>query len=286
MEPESGPERSSLFIASTDEGRKVAKKLQRELDGDADVTVWDQGVFPPGAGTLETLITKASQFDFAAVIIQGDDWVESRGAKSLAPRDNIMFELGLFMGHLGRDRTFMIVPEDNILKLPSDLAGITQLRFRPRAALQAALGPTADSIRDSIQRMGRRTIVDLSHVPKATIREPAGDSVVPRVIPTVSGWVEDLPMHLAVCLLVKPWGTNHYWLQGGGPTPRHPNGNWFVHSAILGADNSPSGSGFDIALCLVTPKALAVLERDYKNGKGTALPPGTKILAQIGATRA
>ena len=50
----------------------------------------------------------AGRADFAAFIISPDDTVISRDAENLAPRDNVIFELGLFMGVLNRQRVFLI----------------------------------------------------------------------------------------------------------------------------------------------------------------------------------
>jgi len=58
-----------------------------------------------------------------------DDILETRKMSKLSPRDNVMLELGLFSGSLGQERAIMLVDNDSDLKLPSDLNGITQLRF-------------------------------------------------------------------------------------------------------------------------------------------------------------
>lgn len=55
-----------------------------------------------------------------------DDLVRYRGKKVNAPRDNVIFELGLFMGAIGRDRTYLLTSSKE-MKIPSDLDGITRL---------------------------------------------------------------------------------------------------------------------------------------------------------------
>jgi predicted nucleotide-binding protein with TIR-like domain len=52
-----------------------------------------------------------------------------RNDETLGPRDNIVFELGLFMGRLGRERTFIVRPASGPLKIPSDL--VRDLGFAP-----------------------------------------------------------------------------------------------------------------------------------------------------------
>ena len=65
------------------------------------------------------------------------------------PRDNLLFELGLFTGALGRARTFMVYCRDDKLHLPSDLAGVTAATYPAREDdnLEAALGPVCIRIK-------------------------------------------------------------------------------------------------------------------------------------------
>jgi Predicted nucleotide-binding protein containing TIR-like domain len=82
-------------------------------------------------------------FDFAILVLTPDDLVERRGAQGQQPRDNVLFERGLFMGRLGRERTFIVHGRGVELNLPSDLAGIQPATFARRGDgnLRAALGP-------------------------------------------------------------------------------------------------------------------------------------------------
>ena len=120
----------SIFIGSSSEGLEIAMKLQNSLMFCAEATVWHQGVFGLlSVGTLEALVDAAPQFDFAVLVLTPDDLTDSRGIQSNAPRDNVLFELGLFMGVLGRTRTFILTTNSQDLKLPSDLAGVTTARY-------------------------------------------------------------------------------------------------------------------------------------------------------------
>jgi hypothetical protein len=141
-----------MFIGSSAEGLPVAQALQAELDHDVETTIWSQGVFGLSGGTLETLMATIGQFDFAALVLTPDDLVTKRGETRKAPRDNVMFEAGLFIGGLGRSRTFFVVNREEHVDLPSDLAGITMAQYRPRTDgnLQAAVGPVATNIRAAI----------------------------------------------------------------------------------------------------------------------------------------
>ncbi len=44
-------------------------------------------------------------------------------------RDNVLFELGLFIGAIGKDRSFIIKPRDVKLHLPTDLLGVNQTDY-------------------------------------------------------------------------------------------------------------------------------------------------------------
>jgi predicted nucleotide-binding protein len=152
------PVRPSVFIGSSAEGLRIAKFIQVELDHACEVTIWSQGVFGLGDGTLEALVRAVGEFDFAILVLTPDDLVESRGAEKQAPRDNVLLELGLFLGALGRQRTFEVHDRTANLKLPSDLAGVTPATYEPHASgnLRAALGAPCTLIEDVIRRLGRR----------------------------------------------------------------------------------------------------------------------------------
>jgi hypothetical protein len=57
-------------------------------------------------------------------ILAPDDMTFSKDETKPAPRENVLFEHGLFMGVLGRERVFLVYDQAVGLKIPSDLAGI------------------------------------------------------------------------------------------------------------------------------------------------------------------
>lgn len=124
------------------------------MDDDIETTIWSQGVFGLSKCTLESLTQAARDFDFAVLVLSPDDLKQKRGRLSTAPRDNVLFELGLFMGALGRSRTFIVHSRDTALDLPTNLAGATAATFATRADgnLQAALGPVCTQLKLEIQR--------------------------------------------------------------------------------------------------------------------------------------
>ena len=149
----------ALFLGSSIEGLNTAYAIQQALDYDAEPTVWSQGLFQPSQSVLFELVKSLSRFEFAVFVFSPDDTVKLRGTEFLAVRDNVIFELGLFMGALGPSRCFYLVPRSvGALHLPSDLAGITPLTYnaaRLDGNLLATLGPACNEIRNAIKLHAR-----------------------------------------------------------------------------------------------------------------------------------
>jgi Predicted nucleotide-binding protein containing TIR -like domain len=94
--------------------------------------------------------------DFAVLVLTPDDQVISREKWCSAPRDNAVFELGLFMGALSRSRTFLLTPSGVEMKIPSDLLGLTPLSYTPSDAVELlqAVQPACDKLRTVIKKLG------------------------------------------------------------------------------------------------------------------------------------
>lgn len=124
-------ERPWLFVGSSAEGLAIGRELKSDLSHDPiEVQVWTDGVFKASQDTMDSLMIATLHSDFAVIVMSPDDSVTARGSTELAPRDNAIFELGLFMGALGRSRTFLLKPRGVSVKLPTDLLGVTPLEYR------------------------------------------------------------------------------------------------------------------------------------------------------------
>jgi nucleoside 2-deoxyribosyltransferase len=159
-----------VFLGSSTEGLSVAEVIALRLEHVADVTIWDQGIFQLGKGTLESLVEAVAQFDFAVMVLSPDDVVTTRGDTELGPRDNVLFELGLFMGALGQARTFMLFNRDTPPRLPTDLKGIAAATYSERedGNLEAAVGTAATRLKITFNRLGHRTQrAAMRHTPEA-----------------------------------------------------------------------------------------------------------------------
>ena len=145
--------RPRIFVGSSSEGLDVANKLQELLSGEFSVVVWNQGtVFGLGTSTLEALEAAVLEFHHAVFVFTADDQLTIRGELKPVARDNVLFELGMFIGKLGRKKAFVVHPGKNGISLPSDLAGITTAPYDPKERnLAAALGPVATRIRTAVR---------------------------------------------------------------------------------------------------------------------------------------
>lgn len=115
-----------LFIASSAEGLPVAEAVNIKLENVARVKQWDNA-FDLSSITIDTLVARAEGTDFAVFIFHKDDEATIRGESYNIVRDNVILELGLFIGALGRPNCFVLVPNSvgDKFRLPSDLSGVT-----------------------------------------------------------------------------------------------------------------------------------------------------------------
>lgn len=151
-----------LFVGSSVESLDVAYAVQENLEFDAETTVWSQASFQPSQSTLRDLIGTLDRFDFAAFVFASDDIVHIRGRAQPAVRDNVIFELGLFLGALGPNRCFIIMPRGaERPSLPTDLLGIDPLSYaswRSDQNLVGALGSACNKIRCVFRSAGAAPI--------------------------------------------------------------------------------------------------------------------------------
>ena len=150
---------SSCFIGSSSEGLPHARALAANLkDAGIECELWNLSTFALGLTTMEGLEAAMARNSFAVFVATADDKTISRGKAKLSPRDNIIFEFGLFAGRLGRGRAFLLVPDDvPSLKLPTDLLGVTIGSFAVRRTMTAqrnSMRPAAAAIAEGVEQQG------------------------------------------------------------------------------------------------------------------------------------
>lgn len=161
-----------IFIGSSSENREVVGALKivlgkaRRLTFKIDPAPWDEGVFKLSAAYIESLERELDRADFSILVLTPDDVTRIRETEVRTPRDNVLFELGLFMGRLQRERCFMLYARDDKPKLPSDLLGIKAATYEhvDPADLETALLPACEQIleavSDILERPGVSSFID------------------------------------------------------------------------------------------------------------------------------
>ncbi len=200
--------RTRVFVGSSGEALDISYAVQEELNRDFEVTVWNQDVFRLSHDALDSLLQALDSSDAGVFVLKPDDVTESRGDASPSVRDNVIFELGMFIGRLGRDRTFMLMPTTPAVRLPSDLAGVITARYdagrfdrQPRAAIGSACNQIRQAVRAIQPRMATeprsRSRLDraMSRMSKDLERFLAENAVIPDDH-SITMWPEPVTLQL------------------------------------------------------------------------------------------
>lgn len=150
-------EKIRIFIISSVEALPIARAVENAFEyDDYNVTLWTHDVFKASHYPIESLEAELDVSDFAIAIVQPDDVTEIRGEKRVVPRDNVIFELGFFMGRLGRERAILMEPRGEEVSLPTDLSGIMTIPYKyvDGKGLAAAMGPACNRLRSLINGLG------------------------------------------------------------------------------------------------------------------------------------
>jgi hypothetical protein len=229
--------RPRIFLGSSGQQEKLLKALTRGLQDIADVEPWTT-VFNPGVSTLDRLVELTREVDFAAFVFARDDWTTKGVSPDAAPgeaspRDNVVFEAGLFGGALGIRRTFIL--HANGAKLPTDLLGLTAIRYDPDTT-PAIVRQINQKLRKAIEAEGRLSRLEgdwwqLSLTARSEL-EPSAVSLLTvhrdrdgTLAIAGRSWQEDGTLSArywseASKERVDPAGVLYFWK---GERPRHPN---------------------------------------------------------------
>jgi parallel beta-helix repeat protein len=148
----------TIFIGSSSEAAPLVHELVDRLEASDSVVAlpWYEA-FATGFAAIEDLARQLDEVDFAAFIMRPDDKIEVRGRVQGATRDNVVFELGLFMGKLDRNRTFALVTDG--VDLPSDFHGVTYIKLQepeqPEAESGSYLDVPVERILQNIRQYGQ-----------------------------------------------------------------------------------------------------------------------------------
>jgi hypothetical protein len=147
----------AVFIASSVEGLRIADAINANLDHETHCTIWRHGTFKLSSQTVDDLVKKSSTIDFAIFAFTPDDVATIRRHEEAIARDNVVFELGLFIGAIGKDRCYIVKPRGVTMHLPSDLLGMNFADYatdRPDDDIASALNYACNQIRSRITELG------------------------------------------------------------------------------------------------------------------------------------
>lgn len=125
-----------IFIGSSEEHRNIANEISNFLtsrDGIEVLPWWIISDRTHGMVYFYEVLEDLSSgiADAAIFVLAPDDDLETRGKITKTTRDNVLIEIGLFSGKLGRDRTYLCVYKKT--NIPSDWRGINYLTIDEEA---------------------------------------------------------------------------------------------------------------------------------------------------------
>ena len=298
--------RPRIFLGSSGKQATLLEAITSGLEDLVDVEPWTT-TFNPGRSTLDRLVELSQEVDFAAFVFAQDDWTTTDASQSgqASPRDNVVFEAGLFGGALGMRRTFILHAHGS--KLPSDLLGLTSVRYDP-AASPAEVREINQKLRKAIETEGRRGLVEglwwqLSLTERSE-GEPSAVGLL-RISRDRDGglnvtgraWQEDGTLSArywseAAKERRDPAGIFYFWK---GERPRHPNAPQLEGTGEITVETADRATGYwttrsdrDPGLNARTagvylradPSDLQVLEGGERGGARPAhraAPPGVEV---------
>jgi predicted nucleotide-binding protein with TIR-like domain len=248
-----------IFLGSSGKQEKLLQALTRGLEDVAHVEPWTTS-FNPGTTTLERLLQLAHEVDFAAFVFAQDDWTTSSphasdrtGSGQASPRDNVVFEAGLFGSALGMRRTFILHASGS--KLPSDLLGLTTVRYESTTATEIKV--VNEKLRKAIENEGRVARIEglwwQFSLTERSVPEPSAVSLL-RVSRDRNGalelagrsWQEDGTLSArywseAAKEKNDPSGIFYYWK---GERPRHPNAPQLHGTGEIRLESADRAAGY------------------------------------------
>jgi hypothetical protein len=257
---EEGTEKPRIFLGSSGKQEKLVKALTRGLETVAHVEPWTTS-FSPGTTTLQRLLDLSHEVDFAAFVFARDDWTTDSAPTSDAPepgqaspRDNVVFEAGLFGSALGLRRTFILHASG--AKLPSDLLGLTTVRY-DQATTASEMRSVNQRLRQAIESEGRIARIEGTwwqfSLTERTAEEPSAVSLLRisrdrggALEVAGRGWKEDGTLSVrywseATKEKSDPSGVFYYW---NGERPRDPNAPQLYGTGEIRIETTDRAAGY------------------------------------------
>lgn len=252
-----------IFLGSSAKQEKLLEALTTGLEDIAHVVPWTTS-FNPGTTTLERLLELTREVDFATFAFAQDDWTSTSPALSpsgsglASPRDNVVFEAGLFGSALGMRRTFILHASGS--KLPTDLLGLTCVRYGEPS--DEEIGVINDKLRKAIENQGRLSRIEGQwwqfSLTERGPREPSAVSLL-RIARDRDGtlelsgrsWQEDGALSArywseAAKEKKEPSGIFYYWK---GERPRDPKAPQLEGTGEMRLESADRAAGYFTTRC-------------------------------------
>jgi hypothetical protein len=262
-----------IFLGSSGKQEKLLQALTLGLEDVAHVEPWTTS-FNPGTTTLERLLELTHEVDFAAFVFAQDDWTtnsppasDPSGSGQASPRDNVVFEAGLFGGVLGMRRTFILHASGS--KLPSDLLGLTCVRY-DEATAATEMSIVNQKLRKAIANEGRVARIEgwwwQFSLTERSAREPSALGLLRisrdrdgRLELTGRAWQEDGRLSArywseAAKEKKDPSGVFYYWK---GERPMHPNAPQLEGTGEIQIESADRAAGYFTTRADTHPKVIA-----------------------------
>lgn len=249
-----------IFLGSSGKQAKLLQALTRGLEDVAHVEPWMTS-FNPGTTTLERLLELTREVDFAAFVFAQDDWTTNTPTEApvpvpgqASPRDNVVFEAGLFGGVLGMRRTFILHASG--AKLPTDLLGLTCVRYDGSTSA-AVMKVVCQKLRSAIENEGRVTRIEGTWwefaLTQRSEKEPSAVSLL-KISRDKSGtleltgraWQEDGTLsarYWSEAVKEKENGSGIFWYYKG-ERPLHPEAPQLEGTGEIRLESADRASGY------------------------------------------
>lgn len=173
----------TIFIASSEKARPLADALanllRQNMGDEIVVRVWWINCFTKGRAILASLLDLSWQVDFAVVLLTQDVAVKQSNSLLMAPRENCIFESGMFMGAWGDPRRCFLLSSIPFAEIFSDAQGIVGCPIADNE-VNHLLQIAESEIREAVKTLGPLRRPELHCYSEAEVleREKVGKDLV------------------------------------------------------------------------------------------------------------
>jgi hypothetical protein len=267
-----------VFVGSSVKGLDIARHARAALTHDANVELWEDALFKSTNVPVENLLRLVQEYDFALFILHPEDKATIREEEEVTVRDNVILELGLFLGTLGRSHVFFIAPQQSgrshrdRLYLPTDLSGITPPEYDPNAPNpRSSVANSLDEFRRALKAAVRIEIT--SPREGEELKGEAHPERADLSVYEVRGRLKRQPADHEIWLLTEDdrFGKG-FWPQGFRRVLYDPQeGEW------IGYVSAPAGGSIKITAVVAPPSSRDFFQYYERVGRKTDWEPLNRI---------